>query len=74
MNTRDNDFSLSQLERRAVTLAEALKACAPFLAQVSDENVRLAIRKQINECFINVYNAGFVDHLNETQESVKYHE
>lgn len=72
MDIRDSDFSLIQLERRAITLADALKACAPLLAQVSDEDVRLAIRKQINECFINVYNAGFIDHLNETQESIKY--
>jgi len=67
----DKDFSSTQLERRSTTLSTMLKKCLVTLKGIKDEDLKLKLRKQINRCLIDAYNAGFIDSQNETKDSLR---
>lgn len=74
MTFSDEDFSPVQLERRSAAISPILKDCLAAIDDIENKKLKLTLRKQINDCLVGAYNAGFIDSQNETKDTFRLYD
>jgi len=74
MTFKNKDFSPVQLERRSAAISTILKNYLTAIDDIEPAKLKLVLRKQVSDCLVDAYNAGFIDSQNETRDTFRIHD